>query len=268
MGKSTMKKSKCGKTDKMNVVGSENGVVRKLFSPKMLDDASKVSYKKVALGEGDRPDTVGVRIKRFGGMEPELSEIMSGLKVSEPPSNVKCCEDSDCFDCVMSELGKMVSNCIIEKRVKRIPSMISHIALKHKPSKYFKVRPNSYVEPPSSPEFGVLGKNLPKNPSKGSIKSFFFKKDVNGSNCGKIPAENKEKPRSRTPTPRSLCFGKSSKNPQNKPHFSGRKPAPPPPKKFGRKAAKPTPAPSSHKQGLMMDYCSTTLCPTNENAGS
>ena len=75
-------------------------VVRKLFSPKLLDDKVLVTYKKVALGSGAIPESAGVKIKRFGGAVADLSEIMTSLAVSEVSEDIKCCADSICSDCV------------------------------------------------------------------------------------------------------------------------------------------------------------------------
>ena len=99
-----------------------------VMSPeKLLDDRNLVRLKKVALGQGARPEAARFRIKRFtNSMDDGLSEIMGNLSVD------KCGVSCECQDCTVTELGKMVENCLVDARVKLVPSMISYRAMRDK----------------------------------------------------------------------------------------------------------------------------------------
>ena len=148
----------------------------------------------------------------------------------------------------------MVQNCLIDRRPKLTPSMLSHRAMGDKPSKYFKfVRKNP---PVPQNDARLVGKQV-------KIDSFFARNEPNSSeNVANSTPENSRPmpPTNPRPTPRSLVSKKPRKSPK-KPKSVGSKVDPP--KKFGRKPAQRKPAPSSTKQSLMRDYLSASIASTN-----
>ena len=94
------------------------------FQPTCLPMDKVESCKRLALGTGKKPILAVQKIKAGSSVNNDkLCEILSNLEISAP---VRCCVDGECEVCVMTELGKIVSNCLIDARKKCTPSMLSH----------------------------------------------------------------------------------------------------------------------------------------------
>ena len=193
-------------------------------------------------------------------MDDGLSEIMGNLAVD------KCGVSCECQDCTVTELGKMVENCLVDARVKLVPSMISYRAMREKPSKYFsfsaKSSPIFGYKPPLA-EKPVETPNGSKQASQ--IDQYFPKNEQKTHYVALPPPKTPEIPNKKPNFPRSLSREKSRKCPPQLAHSTASLKTPP--KKFGRKAVQQRSTPSSRMQSLMRDYFSASPAPADENPG-
>ena len=144
----------------------------------------------------------------------------------------------------------MVEKCRIDARLKKTPSMISHKSKGAGYSGFFSIfkprKVNNMVCTEKSVEFGQVGSDK-VTPNK----NLNFVEKV-----GPVDAQKS---------------GDLKNPPNKKPNFRSRKPptrsTPVPPKKFGRKPSRATPAPSGLKQKLLESYFKSAEVSANEKPG-
>ena len=156
----------------------------------------------------------------------------------------------------------MVESCIVDARIKLVPSMISHRAMREKPSKYF------CFAAKTSPIFGYKPP-LAKKSSDSSLESSLSYQDCpktqKTDSIALPPPKTQEIPTKKPNFPRSSSHKKPKKCPPQLAHSTASLKTPP--KKFGRKAVQRRSTPSSKMQSLMRDYFSASPAPANENTG-
>ena len=252
------------KTVEKHEVGAMNGLLdvnhlKEVDSSVNLDlnvlvDTSLVSYKRLALGSGNKPSIAVCRIKKMGQVENKLCDEISKLCVSKP--SPKCCQNGTCESCEFENLGLMVEKCRIDVRVKKIPSMISHKSRGVGSSEFFSIFKPRNSNNVLCAEKSLDGACTRKETQAGSDKVTLNKNPNFVDKSGPVDAQKPEE----------------LKNPPvKKPNFRSSKPptrsTPVPPKKFGRKPSRAMPAPSSLKQKLLESYFSVAGESANEKPG-
>ena len=244
-------------------VNSCGGDLASFASPQAFVNVESTKRKCESVSNGLKKS----KLVTDGKVEIEVCEKVLNLEVSKLK---ECCMDGACISCEVEALGLMVSNCLIDSRVKRTPSMISHRSKVAKTAEFFKFEPifgpRAAAEPPMEQKSSPKGNDSIRQ--KNSKLCPIFTKNVENKPTVGGPMAKPAKKSDVFALDEAKCRKDPPKKSQLRPKSTPMMPNPA--KKFGRKPSVRglcESTPSVQKQRLLVDYFSAAVDKTNQGDG-